>query len=161
MKDMLRKLLTKKSRGDGEIFTNMITISIICIILVFFLDFYSDISYKNSMDILARKYLLVLETTNTIDGKAILEDIDIATGGDGTMQFENWDGQPTVKVVVNDTIQLVDAAETTIATEYGDMITLVIEGKYQTNTGKWTNAFHKQDGNYIDLSISKASVAKH
>lgn len=159
--EKLRKLITKKNKGESELFTNIFTIGIICIILIFFLDFYSDITYKDNLDLVARKYLLTLETTNTIDGNSILEDIDIATGGDGTKTFEKWKEAPIVKVKINDAVQVIDASDTTIATKYGDMITLIIEGEYMTNTAQWQSAFNKGEEVYIDVVISKASIAKH
>lgn len=158
----LRKFLLKKNKGESELFTNIVTIMIICSVLIFFLDFYSDLTYKDGMDLLARKYLLVLETTNTIDGNAILEDIDRVTGGDGSKTFSRWKAAPTVTVVVNGTPQVISATQTTVNAQYGDNIALVIKGEYQSATSQWTSMFSKSDDpTYVEFSVVKESVAKH
>lgn len=158
----IKKILTSKINGQGELITNTLTITVLFIMMIFFIDAYSDLKIKDNLDNVARKYILILETTNTINGNDILVDIDKATGGDGTKSFESWVGKPKVTVVVDGKgTVLVDESVINVNSSYGDIITLNIEGDMLVRTGRWASAFDVTKDNVVDLVISKSSTAKH
>ena len=48
IKQRIKSLLTKKSRGDGELITNAFTIFIIAVMLIFFIGLYNDMKFKDN-----------------------------------------------------------------------------------------------------------------
>lgn len=161
----LKKILTSKQRGDGELITNAFTVFVLMVMIIFFIDAYSDLKMKDNLDSVARKYILILETTSTINGNDILVDIDRATGGDGSKLFEQWYGVPTIKVILEGSdgsrTITIDENVTDIEAEYGDIITLNINGQIISNTAQWNSAFDSSGSGVTTFDLSKSSTAKH
>ena len=165
IKQRIKSLLTKKYRGDGELITNAFTIFIIAVMLIFFIGLYNDMKFKDNMDLVGRKYILIMETTNTLDVDDILVDIDRATGGDGTGQFKNWAETPKVIVTVDgsdgSSTERVTSGTYEIPAEYGDTITLTITGDMKIKTGRWVTLGNVSGNKTANLIISKSSTSKH
>ena len=165
MKTKALKILTSKQKGNGELLTNIFTVFVLMVMIIFFVDAYSDLKMKDNLDSVARKHILILETTSTINGNDILVDIDRATGGNGSKLFEQWYEAPTIKVIVEGSSGsrtiLIDENVTDIDAEYGDIITLNINGQIISNTGQWTSAFDSSGSGATTFDLSKSSTAKH
>lgn len=165
MINRIKKILTSKHKGNGEFVTNALTVMVLFIMMLFFVDSYTDMKIKDNLDSVARKYILVLETTNTINGNAILVDIDKATGGTGSKEFKRWYNSPNVTVVVDSTegrkTIAIDEHTTEIDSDYGDIITLSIDGSIYAQTGKWVSMLDRSGKVASNITISKSSTAKH
>ena len=165
MKNKIKRIFLRKQRGDGELFTNALTVMVLIIMMIFFVDSYIDMKTKDNLDNIARKYILILETTNTINGNNILVDIDRATGGDGLKTFDKWIGSPTITVTVEGSsgnyVTHIDEHVADIESEYGDIVTLTIDGQLKTRTGRWVSLFDASGDPATHFSVSKSSTAKH
>ena len=165
IKNKIKSLLTNKQRGDGELITNAFTFFVISILLMFFIGLYSDMKFKDNMDLVGRKYILMMETTNTLDVDDVLVDIDLATGGNGSRAFTNWESKPKVTVTVTGSegtsSDVVTGGVYEIPAQYGDIITLTITGDLKIKTGRWVSLMDVSGTETAKMVVQKSSTSKH
>lgn len=165
IKNKIKSLLTKKQRGDGELITSAFTFFIIAILLMFFIGLYTDMKFKDNMDMVGRKYILIMETTNTLDVDDILVDIDLATGGNGSKAFINWVNKPRVTVSVagseGNSSEVLTGGTYNIPAQYGDIITLTITGDLKIKTGRWVSLLDVSGTDTAKMVVQKSSTSKH
>jgi len=169
----MRFNLLKKQNAASQLITNIVTMVVFVIVFMFFIDYYADMRIKDNLDQVARKYMLILETTNTINVNNISNDIRTAVGG-----WDKWEGQnATLKIEVVHKSTCPDmtpgltqtlsasagSVNTDIIAHYGDVVTITIEGNVRLRTTRWTGAsvFHPEAMRYTHYKISKASTSKH
>ena len=165
MKKRLKSIILSKQRGDGELITNAFTLFIIAVMLMFFLCLYTDMKWKDNLDLVGRKYILIMETTNTLDVDDLLVELDLATGGRGDGNYRNWLDKPRVMVTVLGTDRLTTDTVTggvyEIPAQYGDYITLKVIGDIKIKTGKWVSLGNVSGTKTAHVVIEKSSTSKH
>lgn len=166
----IKSLIIKKQNGESELITSIFTILTLVIVMIFFIDYYSDIKLKDSLDQVAREYILTLETTNKLDEEALFNDIREASKG------REWEeGNVTVKVILNDNIGTpavnitknidnLDPSELDIIeikSKYGDKVTLIITGNIALSTTRWDSPYSRSNSEYSTYLVRKSSIFKH
>ena len=164
----LQSMLLSKQSSESELITSVVTLLTLVIVMIFFIDYYSDMKLKDNLDQVARKYILALETTSSINSNSLLSDISAATGGWDRWQNNSLDVEISVKGGTPLHIKQNDTGVKSIPNvKYGDEIVLTITGNIKLRTTRWvigSNIFSpKSDAgsNYTSYKISRASIAKH
>jgi len=148
---MFVKIFSKKDNGIvvATVIETTLCILFCTIILLFSLSFMSTIQRKSDVDLLCRKYILLMETEGcmTVDMennfKSELDSL-------GVTQI---DLTGTTKSTVANNVE-------TKPTNYGEVITLHIKGKITVPSFIMNNDWGKISTMTLDMDITKSSISK-
>lgn len=161
----------KKQQAETELITSIFVTLTFVVLLIFFVDYYSDIKIKDRIDQVARRYILTLETTNSINAPGLIQELQSATGKNN--RWEDSTIQITVAVTHSlrcpdhaDSVETQTIKKDTVGTidinaHYGDTIAFQINGNIYLRTTRWISAFKTGNQRAVLYSNTKATTAKH
>ena len=152
----MKKLLIKKSKGQGDLIASLFVLLALTLFVFFFVNSIGDINTRIQLDQIARKYMLRMESAGELTADEMtdikeecnaLTSVSKATGGDLSKINVTWNNSEGKK-------------------SYGGTITLeiicpAVVTTYKNDEGTFIGTIKRDASTAINYVITKQSTAKY